>query len=126
MTSDLAQSAQYITSGRYDYDENTLPTDRLKELQIEVQLPDQALADAVDVLLLHEPAHPPFNNVKARQAVNYAINRQTLVNLRGGLGVPTENFLPPTYPQYKKITPTAYPYNLSKAKQLVQQSGTRV
>ena len=68
---------------------------------------------------------PPFNNLKARQAVNYAINRQTLVNLRGGLGVPTENFLPPTYPQYKKITPTAYPYNLSKAKQLVQQSGTK-
>ena len=32
---------------------------------------------------------PPFDNLKARQAVNYAINRQTLVNLRGGLGVPT-------------------------------------
>ena len=48
---------------------------------------------------------PPFDNLKARQAVNYAINRQTLVNLRGGLGVPTENFLPPTYPQYKKIIP---------------------
>ena len=46
---------------------------------------------------------PPFNKLQAREAVNYAINRQTLVNLRGGLGVPTENFLPPTYPQYKKI-----------------------
>ena len=33
MTSDLAQSAQYIQSGQYDYDENTLPTDRLKQLQ---------------------------------------------------------------------------------------------
>src|SRR5256885_9071825 len=67
---------------------------------------------------------PPFDNLKARQAVNYAINRQTLVDLRGGLGVPTWNFLPPTYPQYKKITPTPYPYDLQKAKQLVQQSGT--
>src|SRR5947208_14143132 len=66
---------------------------------------------------------PPFDNLKARQAVNYAINRQTLVNLRGGLGVPTENFLPPTYPQYKKIS--TYTYNLAKAKQLVQQSGTK-
>jgi ABC-type transport system substrate-binding protein len=33
MTNDLAQSAQYIESGAYDYDENTLPTDRLKQLQ---------------------------------------------------------------------------------------------
>src|SRR5207249_579446 len=66
----------------------------------------------------------PFNNLKARQAVNYAIDRQELVRLRGGLGVPTYNFLPPGYPQYKKITPDPYPYNLQKAKQLVQQSGT--
>jgi len=57
--------------------------------------------------------------------VNYAIDRQQLVNLRGGLGVPTWNFLPPSYPQYKKISPTPYPYNLQKAKQLVQQSGTK-
>ena len=33
MTNDLAQSAQYIQSGQYDYDENLLPTDRLKQLQ---------------------------------------------------------------------------------------------
>ena len=33
MTNDLAQSAQYIQSGAYNYDENTLPTDRLKQLQ---------------------------------------------------------------------------------------------
>ena len=47
------------------------------------------------------------------------------MNLAGGLGVPTWNFLPPSYPQYKKLTPTPYPYDLNKAKQLVQQSGTK-
>ena len=125
MTNDLAQSAQYIESGQYDYDENTLPTDRLKQLQ-------QKYGDRIKLWRTPSTYYwfmnqrtPPFDNLKARQAVNYAINRQTLVNLRGGLGVPTWNFLPPTYPQYKKITPTPYPYNLSKAKQLVQQSGTK-
>jgi peptide/nickel transport system substrate-binding protein len=124
MTNDLAQSAQYIQSGQYDYDENLLPTDRLKQLQ-------QKYGDQIKLWRTPSTYYwfmnqrtPPFDNLKARQAVNYAINRQTLVNLRGGLGVPTENFLPPTYPQYKKITPPAYPYNLQKAKQLVQQSGT--
>jgi peptide/nickel transport system substrate-binding protein len=124
MTADLAQSAQYIQSGQYDYDENTLPTDRLKELQ--QKYPDQIKlwrTPSTYYFFMNQRT-PPFNNLKARQAVNYAINRQTLVNLRGGLGVPTWNFLPPTYPQYKKISPDPYPYNLSKAKQLVQQSGS--
>jgi peptide/nickel transport system substrate-binding protein len=124
MTADLAQSAQYIQSGQYDYDENTLPTDRLKELQ--QKYPDQIKlwrTPSTYYFFMNQRT-PPFDNLKARQAVNYAINRQTLVNLRGGLGVPTWNFLPPTYPQYKKITPDPYPYNLSKAKQLVQQSGS--
>ena len=125
MTGDLAQSAQYVTSGQYDYDENTLPTDRLKELQQKYGPQIKLWRTPSTYYFFMNQRLAPFNNLKAREAVNYAINRQTLVNLRGGLGVPTENFLPPTYPQYKKITPTAYPYNLAKAKQLVQQSGTK-
>ena len=124
MTNDLAQSAQYIESGAYDYDENTLPTDRLKQLQSKYGSQIKLWRTPSTYYFFMNQRTPPFNKLQARQAVNYAINRQTLVNLRGGLGVPTWNFLPPTYPQYKKITPTPYPYNLSKAKQLVQQSGT--
>jgi len=125
MTNDLAQSAQYITSGQYNYDENTLPTDRLKQLQSKYGDQIKLWATPSTYYFAMNERTPPFNNIKAREAVNYAINRQTLVNLRGGLGVPTENFLPPSYPQYKKITPPAYPYSLSKAKQLVQESGTK-
>jgi peptide/nickel transport system substrate-binding protein len=124
MTNDLAQSAQYITSGQYNYDENTLPTDRLKELQAKYGSQIKLWRTPSTYYFAMNQRTPPFNNLKARQAVNYAINRQTLVNLRGGLGVPTWNFLPPTYPQYKKITPTPYPYSLARAKELVKQSGT--
>jgi peptide/nickel transport system substrate-binding protein len=125
MTNDLAQSAQYVQSGQYDYDENTLPTDRLQQLQQKYGNRIKLWRTPSTYYFFMNQRTPPFNNLKARQAVNYAINRQTLVDLRGGLGVPTENFLPPTYPQYKKISPPAYPYNLTKAKQLVQQSGTK-
>src|SRR5207248_11686524 len=48
-------------------------------------------------------------------------HRQALVRIYGGLANPTENILPPTYPQYQKHT--LYPYNLKKAKQLVAASG---
>ena len=89
-----------------------LPTDRLKQLQQKYGDQIKLWRTPSTYYFFMNQRTPPFDNLKARQAVNYAINRQTLVNLRGGLGVPTENFLPPTYPQYKKITPPAYPYDL--------------
>jgi len=40
---------------------------------------------------------PPFNNIKARQAINYAANRSAYVKIAGGpqLAVPTCQILPP-------------------------------
>src|SRR5205085_3209213 len=124
LTADLAQAAQYVQSNQYDYDEPGLPTDRLKQLQAKYGPQIRLWRTPSTYYFFMNQRLKPFDNIKARQAVNYAINRQTLVDLRGGLGVPTWNFLPPTYPQYKKITPTPYVYNLARAKQLVQQSGT--
>jgi peptide/nickel transport system substrate-binding protein len=113
---------QTVLSGKSDYDFRTIPTDRLNEVQTKYK----------DQLHLYTPANtyywamntrtPPFNKLEARQAINYAIDRDALVRLFGGLGVTTQNFLPPTYPQYKKID--SYTHDLAKAKQLVQKSGT--
>ena len=75
----------------------------------------------------------PFNNVKARQAVNYAIDRNAAVKLFGGpkLAAPSCQVLPPGFPGYKPYCPyTKNPGtkwsapDLAKAKALVKQSGT--
>jgi peptide/nickel transport system substrate-binding protein len=78
---------------------------------------------------------PPFNNLKARQGVNYATDRDALVKLYGGpkLAVPTCQILPPNFPGYKPYCP--YTKNsgsgkwtapdLKKAKQLISESGTK-
>jgi peptide/nickel transport system substrate-binding protein len=124
MTDDQAQSAELVASGQYMYDENILPTDQLAHYKSKYGSQIKFFTTPSTYYFFMNWRLAPFNNVKARMALNYAIDRQQLVNLRGGLGVPTWNFLPPSYPQYKKITPTPYPYNLKKAKQLVQQSGT--
>jgi peptide/nickel transport system substrate-binding protein len=122
MTDDLNRSAQLVQSGTDMYDENLLPTSRLAALKQNASQIKFYTTPSTYYWFLNEK-FAPFNNLKARQAVNYATNRQSLVKLRGGLGLTTQNFLPPSYPQYKKINP--YPYNLAKAKQLVQQSGTK-
>ena len=50
---------------------------------------------------------PPFNNLKARQAVNYAIDRNALVKLFGGkvLAQPACQVLPPGFPGYERLLP---------------------
>lgn len=123
MTSDQAQSAQLVASGQDDYDENTLPTDQLQHYKSKYPSQIKFWTTPSTYYFFMNWRLKPFSSLQARQAVNYAINRQALVNLRGGLGVPTYQFLPPSYPQYKKVTPPPYPYNMQKAKQLVQQSG---
>jgi len=120
---DDSVALQRVISGQDDYDFHQIPPDRLSSVQ-------QKYADQIKV---YTPANtyyffmnvrvPPFDNLKVRQAVNYAINREALIRVYGGLGQPTEQVLPPTYPQYKKIS--MYPYDLAKAKQLVEQSGDK-
>ena len=110
-------------SGQSDYDYNQVPNDRLPEAQHKYKDQLRIYTNANTCYYFLNNAIPPFNNIKARQAVNYAIDRQAIVSGSfGGLGRPTENFLPPGYPQYKKITD--FTFDLAKAKQLVQQSGT--
>ncbi len=123
MTDDVTQSARYVESGQYDYDENLLPSDLLSELQSKYGDRIKFFTTPSTYYFFMNERTPPFNDLKVRRAVNYAVDRQLLVKLRGGLGKATENFLPPSYPQYKKISP--YPYNLQKAKQLVAESGTK-
>jgi len=114
---------QRVIAGQDDYDFHQIPPDRLTSTQ-------QKYGDQIKV---YTPANTyyffmnnrvaPFDNPKVRQAVNYAINRDALVRIYGGLAQPTENVLPPTYPSYKKHD--LYPYNLAKAKKLIADSGQK-
>lgn len=122
ITDDLAASAQKVISGSADYDENLLPTDRLSTIQKKYGDQVKFFTTPSTYYFFMNQRTPPFDNLKARMAVNYGIDRDQLVKIRGGLGKTTQNFLPPTYPQYKKID--FYKHDVAKAKQLVQQSGT--
>jgi peptide/nickel transport system substrate-binding protein len=125
LTNDQSRSAQLVASGQDMWDGNVLPADRLAYYKSHYPKQLNFFAFPSTYYFFMNERRPPFKKLKARQAVNYAIDRRALVNLNGGLGVPTWNFLPPSYPQYKKITPTPYPYNLQKARQLVQESGMK-
>jgi len=112
---------QQVINGQADYDFHPIPVDRLADVQSKYGERLKIYTPANTYYFFMNNRIAPFDNVKVRQAVNYGIDRNALVRLYGGLASPTENILPPTYPQYKKHN--LYPYDLQKATQLIKEAG---
>ena len=113
---------------------DSLPSDRLNELSTKYASQVHINPLSATWYFAFNTRIPPFNNLQARQAVNYATDRNALVKIYGGpkLATPTCQVLPPNFPGYKPYCPyTTNPGSgkwtgpdMAKAKQLVQSSGT--
>ncbi|WP_180899096.1 ABC transporter substrate-binding protein [Martelella soudanensis] len=122
-----------IQNGQLDWMFDPPPADRLNELG--TQYADQVHVNPL-AAFWYAPMNTnlaPFDNVKVRQAVNYAIDRNALVSIYGGpvLAQPTCQILPPEFPGFEESclytenpgTTWSAP-DMEKAKQLVEESGT--
>ena len=122
-----------IENGQADWVFDPPPADRLNE--IGTKFTAQAHVNPLTAMwyLTMNVNLAPFNNLKARQAINWAVDRAATVRLYGGtnLAQPVCTFLPPEFPghvdncQYTKGGGATWSApDLDKAKQLVQESGT--
>ena len=116
-----------------------IPSDRLNE--IGTKYADQVHIQPLTAMwyLPMNVNLAPFNNVKARQAVNYALDRAAMVKIFGGdkLAAPVCSFLPPGFPghvdycQYTAGGSVESPASawtapdIEMAKKLVEESGTK-
>ena len=126
-----------VQNGQADevFDGDVIPADRLNELN-SPQFAKQVHVNPLtaDWYFAFNTRRAPFNNVKARQAVNFAADRNAYVKIGGGpsLAVPTCQVLPPNFPGYKPYCPytagggtTKWTGpDLAKARSLVKASGT--
>ncbi len=68
-------------------------------------------------------ARPALQDVRVRQAINYALDRQALMDtVWGGYGMLIGSMVPPTDPWYEDLSGT-YPYNPEKARELLAEAG---
>lgn len=65
---------------------------------------------------------PPFDDVKVRQAFNYALDKEKIINVvMKKMWVTAEGILPPSMPGYNPEL-EGYPYDPEKARQLIAES----
>ncbi len=120
LVGDADAATQRVINGQADYSNAAIPPDRIADAKSKGKLLLRKTANTYYFWMNIKEA--PFNKLKVRQAVNYAIDRKALQTLVwGGLGRPTQNVLPPTYPSYRKLS--LYGHNLAKAKTLINQAG---
>ena len=113
-----------------------LPADRLAALKTRHARQVQVNPSQLVASLFLNTRLAPFDHLKVRRALSYAIDRAAAVESQGGpdQAAPTCQILPPDYPGYRPYCPytagsttsgTWTSPNLSKARALVAQSGTR-
>ena len=76
-----------------------------------------------ETILATNNKRPPFDQLKVRQAMAHAINREAVIEgATNGYGVPIGSHFAPHHPYYVDLTGT-YPYDPAKAKELLAEAG---
>jgi ABC-type transport system substrate-binding protein len=90
---------------------------------------DQAWANRIErqpqvstIYIAINTTMPPFDNLKVRQALNHAIDKERIIQLLNGRGAVANQILPPLMPGYNP-TYTGYEYDPDQAKALLAEAG---
>lgn len=75
------------------------------------------------IIALNE-ARKPFDDVRVRRALAYAVDRKALIEALGGYGAPIGSHYVPQDPGYIDLV-GVYPYDPAKAKQLLAEAGVK-
>ena len=130
-----AEATGMVERGEADHVMPLLDDERIPELR--VQYPAQLhFSPSATTAIFMDTTRPPFDSLEARQAVNLALDRALLAEMRGGTfaAAPTCQMMPPNFPGFRPYCPwTVDPDaggqwsgpDLEEAQRLMNQSGTR-
>lgn len=101
----------------------TADTDNLVEARKDSKLVVQPVTGSSSTILILNKDKPPFNDIRARQALNYAIDRDALnQQAYQGARVPAYGFIPPTDAYFDSDPDAQLPgYDPEKARALIKE-----
>jgi peptide/nickel transport system substrate-binding protein len=76
-----------------------------------------------ETILAMNNKKPPFDQLKVRQAISYALDRKAIIDgASAGLGQPIGSHMPPSNKAYIDLT-GRYPHDVAKARELLKEAG---
>jgi len=110
-----------VEQGKVDWMKNQPPPDRYQDLKRKYEGTQFSEVPTISVYYFWlNTQKPPFDDLRVRQAVNYALDPAALERIYAGTIKRTQQILPSQMPGYEKFE--LYPHNLAKAKELIAQA----
>ncbi|MFL5898255.1 MAG: ABC transporter substrate-binding protein [Solirubrobacterales bacterium] len=110
-----------VEQGKYDWMQNPPPADRYTEVKEKYEGSQFEVHTTISTYYFWmNMTKPPFDDLKVRQAVNYAVDSAALERIYSGQIKGTQQILPPGMPGYEKFE--LYPHNMAKAKQMIKEA----
>ncbi len=117
---DRAVQVQGLVSGAIDAVEFVDPAD-FPVLQASKDVTIDKSMSALILVMAMNCTNPVLSDLRVRQAVNYAIDKQKVLDIAYGGGTVIGTFMDATNAYYKDFT-SLYPYNPDKAKALLKEA----
>jgi len=116
----ISKGADALLDGRATL--STLPADRTEEFRARPGITMLRWQDLTLAFIGMNASMPPFDDVRVRQAVAFALDRQGILDLQPEGKALANGILGPGVPGYTPVTKT-YSYDVVRAKQLLTQAG---
>jgi peptide/nickel transport system substrate-binding protein len=119
---DLTTGVRSLIAGEADFVVR-VPTQQLRSIE---QRPDLKVSNAPTIqlsVIYINYAKAPFNDLRVRQAINYAVDRKTYSQVASaGAGELAWSLLPKSHWAYNKSLDEAYPYDPERARRLLSEA----
>jgi peptide/nickel transport system substrate-binding protein len=110
-----------IEQGKFDWMQNPPPASRYAQVKEKFEGTQFRVEPTISTYYFWmNTTKPPFNDVKVRQAVNYAIDSAALERIYAGQIKASHQILPEGMPGRKDFD--LYPHNLAKAKEMLEEA----
>jgi peptide/nickel transport system substrate-binding protein len=110
-----------VEQGKTNWMYDAVPPDRVAEVKGKYEGSQYRIEPSIGVdFVWMNMTQPPFDDVKVRQAVNYAVNPRQLERIYAGEIAATHQIIPPGVPGYEEYD--LYPFDMAKAQRMLKEA----